>query len=190
MERYKEIEKSIVTTYKKKILSNFIKGIKEYYEHIKDRCVSEIPDKTFFKALYNVRRVENSIDKDKYQFSVVEIETIADNRHTFMSSLRTKSDLKSTLGITQKTKIQMLFDAIYNSCDSDEIEEVLGDIRSGVKLYTDPDTQLCTEVLYVDGEPMYDEISLDIERMNLLSVLRKVSAEDETNPVVKRKEYK
>lgn len=35
MERYEEIEKSIVTTYKKKIWSKFIKGIKEF-EMIKD----------------------------------------------------------------------------------------------------------------------------------------------------------
>ena len=30
MERYEEIEKSIITTYRKKIWSNFIKGIKEF----------------------------------------------------------------------------------------------------------------------------------------------------------------
>ena len=35
MERYEEIEKSIVTTYRKKIWSKFIKGIKEF-EMIQD----------------------------------------------------------------------------------------------------------------------------------------------------------
>ena len=30
MDRYEEIEKSITTTYRKKILSQFIKGIKEF----------------------------------------------------------------------------------------------------------------------------------------------------------------
>lgn len=30
MERYKEIERSIITKYRKKIWSNFTKGIKEY----------------------------------------------------------------------------------------------------------------------------------------------------------------
>ena len=30
MERYEEIERSIITVYRKKIWSNFIKGIKEF----------------------------------------------------------------------------------------------------------------------------------------------------------------
>ena len=34
MERYKEIEKSIIKTYRKEIWSRFIKAIKEYEETI------------------------------------------------------------------------------------------------------------------------------------------------------------
>ena len=169
--------------------NNPLKGIKEYFNIIKDKCISEISDKTFYEALYNVRRIENSIDKNKYLFDQREIDIIADKRHAFMTALRTKSGLKHALDI-KKTKIQLLLDSIYNCCDEDEIEEVLNKLRANVKLYKDADEQLCRNKVYSDNTPKYDEIDLDAARMRLISVLRKVSVEDTTNPVLKRKKYK
>jgi len=166
-----------------------LKGIKEYYSLIKDKCISEIPDSIFYEALYNVRRVENSIDKDKYIFDKGELAVIADKRHAFMSALRTKSGLKHALDI-QKTEMQRLLDVIFNTCDDDEIEEVLCRLRKGVKLYIDADTQLCKSVEDSAGKSMYDELDLDGERMGLISVLRKVAKQDTSNPALNRKMHK
>ncbi len=42
MERYEEIEKSIITTYRKKIWCQFIKGVKEFDGEKEMICISVV----------------------------------------------------------------------------------------------------------------------------------------------------
>ena len=66
MERYEEIEKSIVTTYRKRIWSKFIKGIKEF-EMINDNVESKKVN--IDRAYLFLRDLENGVErKDKTMF--------------------------------------------------------------------------------------------------------------------------
>lgn len=118
----------------------------------------------FVKALYQVRRIEHSIDSRKYPLSLDEIQNIVNNREEFIRLLKYGSPSIA------------LINCILNNENIDEITE------EQIQKLIDDNVEL--------KDITEDKINIDMKRMELLSCLRQISHINIENPILPKNRTK
>ena len=154
----------------------------EYYNLYIKNHINEIPISVFIEALYNVKRVENSINKEKYSESFNNIKEIVFNRTKFLESIKTANSIKD-VDLKQVSKEEVLLSAIfgkelYPKWYEQEYNKALTNIINKNK------------ELYGNDLESRNLIARDQKMMHLLSAFRKASGEDTLNPVKKGRTIK
>ena len=153
--------------------------LRDYYlDNIKN-VIYEIPKSVFFKALYSVKRIEQSINSDKYGLYYEDMLKIIQDREKFLNSVKS-AEKAEDIGIKPLTKKEMLLQSIFGNEDS-ELEEARGELEESLRPL-------------FNFENSTDELDTPIERdqemMRILSAIRKVVGENTENPVQKGRKLK
>ena len=153
----------------------------KYYDTFLKDYMYEVPVFVFTRALYNVKRIEKSIDKDKYESSYVNLKKIIYNRFKYLKIVKnatTNEDLNSFKPISQVDILmsKLLDEKIYPDDFEEEFYKALEDEEKRLNNMYEDDNM--------------DSLFKDTKMMSLLSLFRKLANEDTENPVKKGRKIK
>lgn len=154
--------------------------LKDYYLNNIKSVIYEIPKSTFFKALYGVKRIEQSINNDKYGLYSDDMIQIIQDREKFLKSVRT-AEKAEDIGIKPLSDEERLLQAIFGNEDP-EIDQAREELEESLKPFFHFEN-------YGDDE-LDTAFERDQEMMRILSVIRKATGENTENPVQKERKLK